>query len=135
MRARVGRVRPDGGVTRRPSLTAVSAQRANLSSSGGGTFATTSRSLAEEYARPNAHTERNARGRVIEPTVHEVVPHHEEHGDFDYDIDPNSGPGGWQDAPTIHEALEHASYGDEGGHGAPLMFPGRLVSKRQFKVE
>lgn len=99
-----------------------------------GTFATTSRSTAEEYARPNRWTESNARGRVIEPTVHEVVPHPEEHGPYDYDIDPNSGSGGFQDAPTVRDAAELASYGDEGGSGVNLMFGGRLLSKRQFRV-
>lgn len=101
-----------------------------------GTFATTSRALAESYARPNPRTEERARerGLVIEPTVHEVVPH-PEHGDYDYEIDPNSGSGGWQDAPHIRDLHELASYGDEGGQGASLMFPGRLISKRQFRVE
>lgn len=89
-------------------------------------FATTSFGTAKSYAE---------NGMYGTGYVHEVVPHPEDHsGPFDYEMDPNSGTMGWQDAPTIYDAQELASYGDEGGAGISLMFRGRMLSKRQFDL-
>jgi len=68
-------------------------------------------------------------------TIHEVVPHPDDHGPYDYELDPAGGPNGddWN-VPTIRDAAELASYGDEGGDGVALRFPGRMISKRQFRI-
>lgn len=88
---------------------------------GHGMYASTSFSTAKIYA-----------GK--EGTVHEVVPHPEDHGDFDYELDPMGGPmGDEQGVPTLPDAAELHSYGEDTfGGGTSFRFPGRMLSKRQF---
>lgn len=109
--------------------------------SGYHSYVTTSRGTAEEYARAAAqhHNELHERGKVdspATPTVYQVSPQGTPGEDYDWEVDPHSGPNGWNDGPSMEDALELASYGDEGGPGVNLRFSnGALKTTASWPVE
>ena len=97
-----------------PGLTEIDARQAPARYPGMGkyysvnnhNFATTDRATAEDYAREAADMDAKKGLEGRRPVVYRVQPTSEY-----FDTDPNSGPHGWGDGPSMEEAAEHHEYG------------------------
>lgn len=92
-------------------------------------YATTSFDSAKTYAVEAARADRSV------PSVYEVQPR-QTYGSggqrhrYGWGVDEHSGPSGWNDGHMSKaDALELASYGDQGGEGVALKFESPLKAK------
>lgn len=91
---------------------------------GRGVYATTAFPEAKFYAGESG-------------TVHEVEPHPDDHGPYSYQVDPMGGRYITNhNGINIRDAAELREYqDDDASEGISLIFPGRMISKRQFRID